>query len=336
MSLVPNMSSAVALPFAIMQKACAGVFTSIACQFRFKTRTIALFKTSLIASSYRVFWQKTVEQLPQKRQFVQQRKQSLMFPTCDYHTHPQGHNVRPYTIDLLQPWIEQCRAKAIRSIAFTDHDRYIAGVDFAVVDRLREQNPDVQILAGIELDNDPLTSTKGLHWVEINWDRLDFVLGSVHYFSGETEMLDRAGEAGQVESRGVSEAFDQYVDELEKLISRGHIDCLSHLDLVKIHGLLPGNYDPAKLFRPILELAKRAGLAIEASTAGWRKAVGEQYPHGSILKLAVALDIPITTASDAHSYVQVADNYEQLANVLDAAGVTETITFQRHRWTIAR
>jgi histidinol-phosphatase (PHP family) len=99
--------------------------------------------------------------------------------------------------------------------------------------------------------------------------------------------------------------------------------------------LVPPDYDPAKLFRPILGLAKRAGLAIEASTAGWRKTVREQYPHRSILKLAVALDIPITTASDAHSYLQVADNYEQLAGVLDAAGVTETVTFNRHRWTIA-
>jgi histidinol-phosphatase (PHP family) len=258
-----------------------------------------------------------------------------MFPTCDYHTHPQGHHVLPYTIDLLQPWIDQCRAKGIQSIAFTDHDRYIAGIDFAVIDRLREQNPDVQILAGIELDNDPLTSSSGLRWVERNWDRLDFVLGSVHYFRGETEMLDRAGEAGQLESRGVAEAFDQYVRELENLISRGHIDCLSHLDLVKIHGLLPRNYDPVRLFQPILGLAKRAGLAIEASTAGWRKAVGEQYPHGSILKLAVALDIPITTASDAHSHVQVAANYEQLADVLDASGVTEVVTFRQHRWAVA-
>jgi histidinol-phosphatase (PHP family) len=282
-----------------------------------------------------VSWQKTVEQLPQKKQFVQKRKRSLMFPTCDYHTHPQGHNVRPYTIELLQPWVEQCRARGVQSIAFTDHDRYVDGVDFAVIDRLREQNPDIQILAGLELDNDPQTSARGVEWVEKNWDKLDFVLGSVHYFSGETKMLDSTGEAGQIESRGVSAAFDQYAGELEKLISRGHIDCLAHLDLVKIHGLLPRNYDPAKLFGPILELAESAGLAIESSTAGWRKTVGEQYPHTSVLKLAVALDIPITTASDAHSYVQVADNYAQLASVLDAAGVTKTVTFQRHRWKSA-
>ena len=95
------MSSAVALPFAIMQKACAGVFTSIACQFRFNTRTVDLFKTSFIPSSKFAFRRKTVEQMPQKRQFVQHRKQPFMFPACDYHTHPQGHNVRPYTVESI-------------------------------------------------------------------------------------------------------------------------------------------------------------------------------------------------------------------------------------------
>ena len=256
-----------------------------------------------------------------------------MFPICDYHTHPQGHTVRPYTIELLQPWIDQCRAKQIQSIAFTDHDRYIAGVDFGVLDRLREQNPGIQILAGIELDNDPVTSADGLRWVERNWDRLDFVLGSVHYFSGETEMFDRTGETGQIEARGASEAFDQYVRELEKLVSRGHIDCLAHLDLVKIHGLSPDRYDPGERFRPILEIAQKAGLAIEASTAGWRKAVGEQYPHIAILRAAVEFQIPVTTASDAHSHAQVAADYEKLAAVLDAAGISEIVTFQRHTWT---
>ena len=282
---------------------------------------------------YVASWRKTVEQMPQKSQVVQHRKQSFMFPICDYHTHPQGHSVRPYTIELLQPWINQCRLKGIQSIAFTDHDRYIDGVDLGVIDRLREQNPDIEILAGIELDNDPLTSTRGVRWVEKNWERLDFVLGSVHYFSGETEMLDRAGEPGQIEARGVSEAFDQYVRALENLVSRGHIDCLAHLDLVKIHGLSPDGYDPVARFGPILEIAREAGLAIEASTAGWRKAVHEQYPHSSILRAAVELQIPITTASDAHSHAQVAAEYEKLAVVLDAAGVTENVTFQRHNPT---
>ena len=64
---------------------------------------------------------------------------------------------------------------------------------------------------------------------------------------------------------------------------------------------------------------------MEASTAGWRKPVCEQYPHLSILRSAFELQIPITTASDAHSYAQVAADYERLATILDAAGVAEIV-----------
>jgi histidinol-phosphatase (PHP family) len=253
--------------------------------------------------------------------------------SCDYHTHPQGHQVRRYTLELLQPWINQARAKQVQSIAFTDHDRYHDGIDFEVIECLREQNPDVQILAGIEFDNDPITSEAGLRWVEKNWDSLDFVLGSVHYLPGETAMFDSTDQSQQIESRGTTKAFEEYIQQLQRLIARGHIDCLAHIDLIKIHGLRPASYDPISSFRPVLELAGRAGLAIEASTAGWRKTVKEQYPHDSILHLANELGVPITTASDAHSHFQVAEDFDRLEPILRGAGVAKIARFTRHKAT---
>jgi histidinol-phosphatase (PHP family) len=232
---------------------------------------------------------------------------------------------------LLQPWINQARAKQVESIAFTDHDRYHEGIDFEVIERLREQNPDVEILAGIELDNDPITSAAGLRWVEKNWNSLDFVLGSVHYLPGEAAMFDRTDQSQQVESRGTTKAFEQYIQQLERLIARGRIDCLAHIDLVKIHGLRPASYDPISSFGPVLEMAGQAGLAIEASTAGWRKTVKEQYPHDSILRLANELGILITIASDAHSHFQVAEDYDRLESILREAGVTKIARFERHK-----
>src|SRR5204863_997013 len=79
----------------------------------------------------------------------------------DYHTHPQGHRVQPYTQALLQPWVDSARAGKLTDIAFTDHDRYHAGVDFDELDKLRAANPDIKIRAGLELDNDPETSGAG-------------------------------------------------------------------------------------------------------------------------------------------------------------------------------
>src|SRR3977135_1226428 len=116
--------------------------------------------------------------------------QHSITPFSDYHSHPQGHRVQLYTRELLQPWIESARARGLTDIAFTDHDRYHAGIDFDEINKLRAANPDIKIRAGLELDNDPETSAAGRAWVEKNWDRLDFVLGSVHYLDRPDQMFD--------------------------------------------------------------------------------------------------------------------------------------------------
>jgi histidinol-phosphatase (PHP family) len=274
---------------------------------------------------------------PEKRNSRRYRSRAIcalltaMICKVDYHTHPQAHALRPYTIEVLQPWIDRCRERGIESIAFTDHDRYCDGVVFEAIDRLRDQNPDIDILIGIEWDNDPVTSERGLDWVEENWDRLDLVLGSVHYFSGEERMFDGTDQSRQIEQRGADRAFSEYIEQLTSLLRRGRIDCLSHLDLVKIHGLFPESYDAVATFDPLLDLIRKNDLAIEINTAGWRKKVGEQYPAAGIVKRAVALKIPITLSSDAHSYVQVAEDYERLETLLEAEGITKISRFSRHR-----
>ena len=113
----------------------------------------------------------------------------------DYHMHPQVHSLRPYTQELLQPWADFARTRGLRDIALTDHDRYHEGVDFDEIEKLRAANSDLKIRAGIELDNDPVYSAAGRSWVERNWDRLDFVLGSVHFLRGDWA-FDHAGRGG--------------------------------------------------------------------------------------------------------------------------------------------
>src|SRR5438045_4079074 len=46
----------------------------------------------------------------------------------DYHMHSQGHRVQPFSEKLLQPWVDAAKQRGLRDIAFTDHDRYHAGV----------------------------------------------------------------------------------------------------------------------------------------------------------------------------------------------------------------
>jgi histidinol-phosphatase (PHP family) len=245
--------------------------------------------------------------------------------------HPQGHRVQPYTQELLQPWIDSARAKGLRDIAFTDHDRYYAGVDFDEIDKLREKNPDVKIRAGIELDNDPETSAAGREWVEKNWNKLDFVLGSVHYLERDDQMFDSvpAG-AAQFENRNVDEIYADYFRRVREVAATGLVDCLAHVDLVKIHGHRP-NARVEDLIEETLEFVRSRHLALELSTAGWRKPVNELYPSDGIIRLAVEKVIPFTTASDAHSHAQLGEKFERLAEKMSILGVREVCVYEKHK-----
>jgi histidinol-phosphatase (PHP family) len=249
----------------------------------------------------------------------------------DYHMHPQGHRVQPYTQELLQPWADSARQHGLTDIAFTDHDRYHAGVDFDEIDQLREKNPDLKIRAGIELDNDPVNSAAGRKWVEKHWDKLDFVLGSVHFLERDDQMFDSVPYgAAQFAGRDIDALYIDYFRRVREMAATGLVDCLAHIDLIKIHG----HRSKARiedLVEETLELIHSRNLAIELSTAGWRKPVNELYPSDSIIKLAVEKGISFTTASDAHSHVQLGENFDRLAEKMSILGLREVCVYEKHQ-----
>jgi histidinol-phosphatase (PHP family) len=254
-----------------------------------------------------------------------------MKPFSDYHTHPQGHRVQTYSRELLQPWIDSARVRGLSNIAFTDHDRFHAGIDFGEIDKLRAANPDLKIRAGIELDNDPQTSGAGRKWIEKNWDKLDFVLGSVHYLDNPTQMFDSvpAG-ASQFQGRNIDNLYTDYFRRVREIAATGLVDCLSHLDLIKIHGHRP-NAEIGQIVNETLDFIRSRDLAIELSTAGWRKPVNELYPGDRIIELAIEKGIAFTTASDAHSHVQLAENFDRLAEKMSILGVREICVYDKHK-----
>ena len=231
----------------------------------------------------------------------------------------------------MQPWIDSARVRGLSDIAFTDHDRFHAGIDFDEIDKLRAANPDVKIRAGIELDNDPQTSDAGRKWIEKNWDKLDFVLGSIHYLDDPTEMFDSVPDgAGQFVGRSIDEIYEDYFHRVRDIAATGLVDCLSHLDLIKIHGHRPCG-DVRSIINETLDFIRSRDLAVELSTAGWRKPVNELYPADRIIELAIKKGISFTTASDAHSHVQLAENFDRLAEKMSILDVREVCVYNKHK-----
>ena len=241
-----------------------------------------------------------------------------------------------YTQELLQPWVDRARRIGLSDIAFTDHDRYHAGIDFDEIDRLREKNLDLKIRAGIELDNDPVHSAAGRKWIEQHWNKLDFVLGSVHFLDRDDQMFDNvpAG-AEQFGGRDIDAIYADYFRRVREMAATGLVDCLAHLDLIKIHGHRP-NGEIDAIVSETLDFIRLRNLAIELSTAGWRKPVKELYPSDRIIELTMGKGIPFTTASDAHSHMQLGENFDGLAQKMSNLGIREVCVYEKHKRRIIK
>ena len=80
--------------------------------------------------------------------------------------------------------------------------------------------------------------------------------------------------------------------------------------------------DPRFYYEPAIEAMLEAGVAMEVSTAGLRKPVGEIYPARAMLEMAVDAGVPIALSCDAHPPEHLAYGYEQAVELLSDCGVT--------------
>ncbi len=246
----------------------------------------------------------------------------------DYHNHPQGHRDLPYTQEVLEPWAEYARKANLKDVALTDHGRYHPGINLDEFFKFRDSVKDVNFKIGIEIDNDPETSVIDYKWIEKNYDKLDFVLGSVHFI--DDWAFDYAQYKDEFDKWDIDKLYTKYFDEIKKLINKGVIDGLAHLDLIKIFGHRPKN-EIMSFVKDILKLIKEKNLTVEMSTAGWRKPVNELYPQDEIVKAIKKLNIPITTASDAHTAKDLGHSYDRLSEILKKYGFTQVAVFENHK-----
>ena len=70
-------------------------------------------------------------------------------------------------------------------------------------------------------------------------------------------------------------------------------------------------------------------VAIEVSTAGLRKPVGEIYPERAFLEMCLEAGRPVALSSDAHLPEQVGYEYDRAVEWLTQIGVSELAVFER-------
>jgi histidinol-phosphatase (PHP family) len=188
---------------------------------------------------------------------------------------------------------------------------------------------------GIECDFIPGAEARTAELLEAR--DFDYVVGSVHFIGEGDSAVDHDGWDVWEGSDDPDEIWRRYFEALADCARSGLFDILAHPDLVKVWGRarpLPGR-DLRGFYEPAVEAIAESGIAVELSTAGLRKPVGELYPARGFAEMCVEAGAPFALSSDAHLPEQVGFEYDRAVEFLDELGVGEICVFEQRRRGLA-
>jgi histidinol-phosphatase (PHP family) len=265
----------------------------------------------------------------------------------DYHVHlrpddPGTEAGEYFTERNLARFFERAREGGIGELGFSEHVyRFREALEvwrhpFWVGQAVDALDDYVDFLLGMRAAGYPLKIGLELDYVRGREEELaallegrpfDYVIGSVHFIA-ERAVDHDAYDAWRESAPG--EVWREYFEAVGDAASTGLFDVLAHLDLVKVWGAgRPAPPEPLTTYYASAMAAIRAAdVAIELSTAGLRKPVGEIYPSPHLLELCLEAGKPVSLSSDAHVPEHVGFAYDRAVEMLRAVGVDEVAVFE--------
>jgi histidinol-phosphatase (PHP family) len=183
---------------------------------------------------------------------------------------------------------------------------------------------------GIEVDFVPGAEDRTRNLVEER--DFDYVVGSVHFLGDHA--VDMEGEHDIWRADGDPDSiWRRYFELLAEAARSGLFDVLAHPDLVKKWGRARPSpaRDPRFYYEPAVEAIAESGVAVEVSTAGLRKPVGEMYPAADLGRMCVEAGAVFSLSSDAHTPAEIGYAYERAVEEMRSWGIEEIAVFEHRR-----
>ena len=282
----------------------------------------------------------------------------------DYHVHLHDHGpyqgigppLGEYPPGHIEAYVEQAARRGLSEVGFTEHlyrcveseavlGRFweneprqdLAGETEAMVREDRTLSIDAYVEAvvaakdrglpvklGLEVDYFPETIDGVLELLEpYPWD---FLIGAIHWIGGWS--VDYGVSSHEFARRGVRRAYEDYFELKTQLAASGAVDVLAHVDVVKRFGHVLSE-PPIDLYAEVVSAAAASGTAVEVSSAGLHKPIGEVYPAPQFLEMFNAAGVPITLASDAHVPAECGRDLSTAVEAASAAGYEDYLVFEQ-------
>ena len=261
----------------------------------------------------------------------------------DYHLHlrPDEEDTPPqryFTAENVDRYLAAAEAAGVDELGVSEHiHRFRQALELWRHPFWEEQAVDdldaycefvagTPLRLGIECDFVPGAEDRTASMLEAR--RFDYVVGSVHFVGAEA--VDHPGWDAWERRGDPDEVWRRYFETLAECARSGLFDILAHPDLVKVWGSArpQPDRDPRHYYEPAVEAIAESGIAVEVSTAGLRKPVGELYPAPAFAEMCVEAGAAFSLSSDAHLPEQVGYGYDRALAFLAGLGVGEIAVFE--------
>ncbi|MEA2352985.1 MAG: histidinol-phosphatase family [Thermoleophilaceae bacterium] len=213
------------------------------------------------------------------------------------------------------------------ALSVWDHPYWVANARDDLDEYCAFVREETDLRLGIEADYIPDREDRMANLLEErDWD---YVIGSVHFLLDKA--LDMRGDWDVWRSADPEKVWRRYFETLGEAARTGMFDVLAHPDLVKVWGAEtpPPDGDLRRFYDLAMDGIADSDVAIEVSTAGLRKPVGEIYPAPAFLEMCLEAGRPVALSSDAHVPADLAFRYDDALELLDSMGVREVAVFER-------
>ena len=234
------------------------------------------------------------------------------------------------TVENILEYLEVAKARGLKQMGITEHDRYLEDIDLSAFQEAREEYQEVELRLGIEIDFVPGAEERMER--DANALPYDYVIGSVHRVQGEE--VDHPDHREIYEKLEPYELYERYYANVREAALSGRFEILGHPDLIKIFRTYP-DQDITPMLEETADAVAESGVVVDMNAAGLRKPIGEVYPSRQLLEMLHRRGVPIILSSDAHAPDQVALGYDKSLKLVHEVGYREVVTFkERERGTL--
>ena len=201
----------------------------------------------------------------------------------------------------------------------TNKFKYTLDEYFSFIEKLRKKH---KVLAGIEVCNfqDQEAAAKILRAYPF-----DYIIGSVHFLRGWA--YDTAAIKAEWDNHPLTDIYEWYAQEAEKLAAAGLYDALGHPFNIRLYRYFP-DFDVTPYLARVARAMKAADMIVDLNTGTYyRYPIEEFSPYPDFMRMANACGLPIITTSDAHKPEDCARYNEEAVQYARSFGYREQIRF---------